>query len=74
MGPCGGFTGTPIDMDVDGITRIVKLTIRHGGAIDALAVDFLRNDREESTGLLGGEGGKLSEVLDLKYFFFTFLK
>lgn len=49
-------------MNVDGITRIVKISIRHGGAIDALTVRFLRNGREESTEQWGRSGGQLTEV------------
>ncbi|XP_078150668.1 mannose/glucose-specific lectin-like [Carex rostrata] len=61
IGPCGGTGGTVKDMNVDGITRIVKISIRHGGAIDALTVRFLRNGREESTEQWGRSGGQLTE-------------
>jgi hypothetical protein len=62
VGPCGGGGGAVKDMNVDGITRIVKISIRHGWSIDAFSVRFLRNDREESTELWGGQGGNLTEV------------
>ncbi|XP_078150321.1 agglutinin-like [Carex rostrata] len=61
IGPCGGTGGTVKHMNVDGITRIVKISIRHGGAIDALTVRFLRNGREESTEQWGRSGGQLTE-------------
>lgn len=62
VGPCGGSGGAAKDMNVDGITRIVKISIRHGDAIDALIVHFLRNGSEQSTELWGSRGGRLAEV------------
>ncbi|KAJ3688538.1 hypothetical protein LUZ61_017702 [Rhynchospora tenuis] len=61
LGPCGGGGGSEKNMDSNGITRIVKISIRHGAAIDGFAVRFLRNDREESTEQWGGQGGNLTE-------------
>ncbi|KAF3339073.1 jacalin-related lectin 19-like protein [Carex littledalei] len=61
VGPCGGAGGSAKDMDITGITRIVKVSVRHGWAIDALTVLFLRNGKEESTDRWGGGGGSLSE-------------
>lgn len=60
--PCGGKGGDAKDMNIDGITRIVKIRIRHSGAIDALTISFLRNGVEESTDLWGGQDGTLAEV------------
>ncbi|XP_078176384.1 protein GOS9-like [Carex rostrata] len=48
-------------MNINGISRIVKISIRHGSAIDALTVRYLRDGREESTALWGGNGGNLTE-------------
>ncbi|XP_078150585.1 uncharacterized protein LOC144545884 [Carex rostrata] len=61
VGPCGGAGGSAKDMDITGTTRIVKVGVRHGWAIDALTVRFLRNGCEESTGRWGGQGGTLTE-------------
>lgn len=62
VGPYGGAGGDNKDMDTSGITRIVKIGIRHGGAIDGFIVHFMRNGQEESTQLWGAEGGDLTEV------------
>ncbi|KAJ4786460.1 jacalin lectin family protein [Rhynchospora pubera] len=62
VGPYGGDGGEIRDMDPSGITRIVKIGIRHGGAIDALIVHFERNGHEESTDLWGTDGGELTEI------------
>ncbi|KAJ3696681.1 hypothetical protein LUZ61_000386 [Rhynchospora tenuis] len=48
-------------MDCNGIDRIVKISIRHAGVIDALTVHFLRNGFEESSQQWGGQGGRLTE-------------
>ncbi|KAJ3696682.1 hypothetical protein LUZ61_000387 [Rhynchospora tenuis] len=61
LGPCGGSGGIEKSMDFNGIDRIVKISIRHAGVIDALTVHFLRNGSEESTQQWGGQGGTLSE-------------
>jgi hypothetical protein len=61
-GLCGGPGGSEKDMDITGITRIVKVGIRHGEVIDAIIVSFERNGAIESTDLWGGEGGSLTEV------------
>ncbi|KAJ3684760.1 hypothetical protein LUZ61_013924 [Rhynchospora tenuis] len=65
LGPCGGGGGAEKYMDCDGISRIVKITVHHGGTIDsvtALTVRFLRNGREESTEQWGGKGANATEV------------
>lgn len=49
-------------MDVIGITRIVKVSVRHGWPVDASVVGFLYNGKEESTDQWGGQGGNLTEV------------
>jgi hypothetical protein len=61
VGPCGGGGGAVKDMNINGISRIVKISVRHASAIDALTVRFLRDGREESTELWGGQGGNLTE-------------
>ncbi|KAJ3688537.1 hypothetical protein LUZ61_017701 [Rhynchospora tenuis] len=63
VGPCGGLGGAPKDMDLNGISRIVKITVRHGDAIDAVIVRFVRNGREESTEQWGGQGGIPTEAV-----------
>ncbi|KAJ1700303.1 hypothetical protein LUZ63_000082 [Rhynchospora breviuscula] len=62
LGPCGGNGGAVRDMVLTGVTRIVKIGIRHGAAIDALIVWYERNCCLESTGLWGGGGGCLTEI------------
>ncbi|KAJ4773121.1 Mannose-binding lectin superfamily protein [Rhynchospora pubera] len=61
LGPCGGGGGSEKNMDSSSITRIVKISVRHGVAIDNFAVRFVRNGREESTEQWGGQGGNLTE-------------
>ncbi|KAJ1695172.1 hypothetical protein LUZ63_011870 [Rhynchospora breviuscula] len=61
VGPSGGAGGASRDMDITGITRIVKISVRHAVVIDALTVCFLRNGCEESTEQWGGDGGNLTE-------------
>jgi hypothetical protein len=61
VGPCGGSGGAVRDMNINGLTRIYKISVRHMGVIDALTVHFLRNGHEESTEQWGGPGGKLTE-------------
>jgi hypothetical protein len=65
MGPCGGGGGGSWKTDVCGINRIVKLRVRHGGAVDALQVLHERHGLKEWTKKWGGAGGKRSEVLML---------
>lgn len=63
VGPCGGSGGDLRDMALTGITSIVKVSIRHCDTVDALIVHFVRDGIEECTGLWGGSGGQLTEVL-----------
>jgi hypothetical protein len=67
-GPCGGPGGSAQNMDITGISRIVKVSIRHGDAIDAIKVCFERNGTIQCTDLWGGQGGTLDEV----FAFYTF--
>ncbi|XP_051222744.1 horcolin-like [Lolium perenne] len=62
MGPCGGGGGGSWKTDVCGINRIVKLRVRHGGAVDALQVLHERHGLKEWTKKWGGAGGKRSEI------------
>ena len=62
VGPCGGHLGSVRDMNTVGITRIVKIIIRHDTAINSLTVHFQRNSRKEKTEQWGGDGGRLTEV------------
>lgn len=59
---CDRIGGGVRDMNINGVTRIVKISICHGHAIDAITVGFLRNGREESTKRWGGPRGGLTEV------------
>lgn len=70
-GPCGGGGGLLKDMDTTGIIRIVKISIRHGDAIDALIVVYerLHNGVVQFTQQYwGGNGGMLTEVRDFHTF------
>lgn len=51
------------DMNINGISRIVNISIRHAIAIDSLTVHFVREGCEESTKMWGGQGGNLSAVV-----------
>lgn len=62
VGPAGGTEGEVKDMDISGVTRIVKISIRHSPNIDAFSVTFLRNGLEEKTEQWGGNAGILEEV------------
>lgn len=64
LGPCGGNGGTAKDMDLTGITSIVKVSICHGETINAFSVCFIRNGTTECTSLWGGNTGQLTEVPD----------
>lgn len=68
-GPVGGLLGAVKDMDMHGVTRIIKIRVRHSEHIDALAVTYVRNRLEESTGQWGGGAGKLTEVLPFLHFY-----
>lgn len=70
VGPCGSGSGVLTkDMDVTGITRIVKIGILHGNSIDALIVSYERSGKVENTDRWGGEGGSLTEVTFSHYFY-----
>lgn len=58
----GGHGGSLKDMNPMGITRIVRIIIRHGDIIDSLTVHFERNGTIESTDPWGGNGGGRTEV------------
>jgi hypothetical protein len=62
VGPSGGTGGGARDMNLTGVTRVVKVSIRHGDAIDAISVCFIRKGATECTPLWGGNGGSLTEV------------
>ncbi|XP_078167901.1 horcolin-like isoform X2 [Carex rostrata] len=61
VGPVGGSGGVMKDMNINGINRIVKISVRHGSVIDGLIVRFLHDNGEESTEVWGGDGGQLAE-------------
>jgi hypothetical protein len=63
VGPCGGSGGSAKDMDLTGVSCIVKVGIRHGATIDALSVCYAREGTIECTDVWGGDGGDLTEVL-----------
>ncbi|XP_072954510.1 agglutinin alpha chain-like [Typha angustifolia] len=62
MGPSGGSGGGAREMNVDGVSRINKLIVRHGGAIDAIRIMFERNGQPEWTPMWGGSGGGFTEI------------
>ncbi|KAJ4778984.1 Mannose-binding lectin superfamily protein [Rhynchospora pubera] len=61
LGPCGSTNGSEKKMDTNLISRIVKISVRHGASVDALTVRYIRNGVEESTEQWGGNGGSLTE-------------
>ncbi|XP_073009081.1 jacalin-related lectin 3-like [Typha latifolia] len=63
MGPSGGSGGGAREMNVDGVSRINKLIVRHGAAIDAIRIMFERNGQPEWTPMWGGSGGGFTEVI-----------
>ncbi|RRT40081.1 hypothetical protein B296_00047507, partial [Ensete ventricosum] len=62
-GPCGGVGGSVRDMGADPGTRIVKVMVRHGLAVDAIRILYQRDGRDEWTDWWGGRGGQLSEII-----------
>ncbi|XBI14923.1 hypothetical protein VPH35_057435 [Triticum aestivum] len=54
IGPCGGAGGYPREMDMEEVGRIEAVTVRHGNAVDAIAVTH----ENVSTSLWGGRGGR----------------
>ena len=51
------------DMNINGINRIVKISVQYRDAIiDCLTVRFLHDTGEQSTEVWGGRGGNLAEV------------
>ncbi|KAJ4805298.1 Mannose-binding lectin superfamily protein [Rhynchospora pubera] len=60
-GPCGGSGGQLRDMDLTGVTRIIKVGVRHCDTVDAIIVYFERDGHEECIGLWGEHGGHLTE-------------
>jgi hypothetical protein len=63
VGPVGGSGGVVKDMNINGINRIVEISVRHSSVIHALIVRFIQDTGEESTEVWGGRGGNLAEVL-----------
>ncbi|XP_078171477.1 agglutinin-like [Carex rostrata] len=61
IGPVGGHGGTRFDMDTNGISRIVKISVRVSTVINSFGVSFIRDGREESAGMWGSTPGKLVE-------------
>ncbi|XP_020087768.1 horcolin-like [Ananas comosus] len=62
MGPCGGHGGDQRDMDMRGVTRIAKIALRCGGAIDAVSFLYERSGNLEWTPQWGGAGGGFHEI------------
>ncbi|THU73495.1 hypothetical protein C4D60_Mb04t23470 [Musa balbisiana] len=62
-GPCGGAGGSERDMVVDPGTRILKVMLRHGLAVDAIRIMYHRDGCNGWTGWWGGSGGQLSEII-----------
>ena len=62
VGPVGGSGGVVKDMNIKGINRIVKISVRHGSVIHGLIVCFLHDNGEESTEVWGIPGRPQTEV------------
>ncbi|URD96658.1 UDP-glucoronosyl and UDP-glucosyl transferase [Musa troglodytarum] len=62
-GPCGGAGGGERDMGADPGTRILKVMVRHGLAVDAIRIMYRRDGRDEWTDWWGGRGGQLAEIV-----------
>lgn len=62
LGPRGGQHGVPQDMELNGVTRIVKVVVGHADIVISVSFSFLRNGREERTSQWGGERGVLTDV------------
>ena len=62
VGPVGGTGGVVKDMNINGVNRIVKISVHYGSVIDCLTVRFLHDNGEESTEVWGLKGGNLEEV------------
>ncbi|XP_020087767.1 horcolin-like isoform X2 [Ananas comosus] len=62
MGPCGGSGGSQRDMNMTGVTRIVKIVVRSGRTIDAVSFSYERSGELEWSPQLGGSGGSINEI------------
>ena len=62
IGPVGGHGGASFDMDTNGISRFVKISVRVSTVINSFGVSFIRDGREESAGMWGSTPGSLEEV------------
>ncbi|XP_078166224.1 protein GOS9-like [Carex rostrata] len=65
VGPCGGDGGEMKDMNINGVTRILKVNIYYNKHIEALTITFLRDCLLESTEQWGIPewGGSSTEIL-----------
>ncbi|CAD5174933.1 unnamed protein product [Musa acuminata subsp. malaccensis] len=61
-GPCGGAGGSERDMGVGPDTRILKVMLRHGLAVNAIRIMYHHDGCNGWTGWWGGTGGQLSEI------------
>jgi hypothetical protein len=62
LGPRGGQHGDPQNMELTGITRILKVVVGHEDIVVSVSFSYLRNGREDRTTKWGGERGALTEV------------
>uniref|UniRef100_A0ACD5TSV5 Uncharacterized protein n=1 Tax=Avena sativa TaxID=4498 RepID=A0ACD5TSV5_AVESA len=62
MGPCGGGGGDAWKMDMRGVTRIFRVVVRHGEAVDAISALYERDGQAEESKLWGGTGGQRFEI------------
>jgi hypothetical protein len=65
MGPYGGDGGDPMEMDVRGVDRIIKVVVWHwyDGTVEAMSVVYERDGRVEQTERWGNLPlGQRSEV------------
>ncbi|XP_072958057.1 protein GOS9-like [Typha angustifolia] len=60
VGKWGGDGGNPFDMGA--ATRLLDIRIRHGGAIDAIQIMYVKDGKIQWTPQYGGNGGDLTEI------------
>ena len=62
LGPRGGQHGDSRNMELNGVTRIVKVVVGHEDIVVSISISFLRNGREERTSTWGGSQGVQTDV------------
>ncbi|XP_072988750.1 protein GOS9-like [Typha latifolia] len=60
VGKWGGNGGNPFDTGA--ATRLLDIRVRHGGAIDAIQIMYMKDGKIQWTPQYGGNGGVLTEI------------